>query len=211
MKIQQISHLTLNEAVSGRLAASIVDGEFRPGDQLPPERELISQLGVSRATLREALKALSENKLIEARPGVGWFVRAIDTSNMTQAHVLARGYRKASYPESPSAMADSPEGPRRLHILPEKPLHIPNLRTDRLGTFELISWWERDTVSAAKVLVVGAGALGNEVIKKLTLMGIGHLFVVDFDTIEAANLSRSVLYRESDSGREKTEVAAARA
>jgi len=94
---------------------------------------------------------------------------------------------------------------------PEKPLRIPNLRTDRLGTFEFISWWERSKVLAAKVLVVGAGALGNEVVKNLALMGVGHIFVVDFDTVEAANLSRSVLFRESDSGRKKAEVVAARA
>jgi adenylyltransferase/sulfurtransferase len=80
-----------------------------------------------------------------------------------------------------------------------------------LGTFEFISWWEREKVENAKVMVVGAGALGNEVIKNLVLMGIGHIFIVDFDTIELANLSRSVLFRESDSGRKKAEVAAARA
>jgi adenylyltransferase/sulfurtransferase len=209
MKIQQISHQTLNEAVSGRLAASILNGDFRTGEQLPPERELISQLGVSRATLREALKALAENRLIEARPGVGWFVRAIDSSNMTQAHELARGHR--NHTPSDSQPPEAPGGPQRLRVLAEKALHIPNLRTDRLGTFELISWWEREKVSAAKVLVVGAGALGNEVIKNLTLMGIGHLFIVDFDTIEAANLSRSVLFREGDYGRNKAEVVAARA
>jgi adenylyltransferase/sulfurtransferase len=42
-------------------------------------------------------------------------------------------------------------------------------------------------------------------------MGIGNIFIIDFDTIELANLSRSILFRESDSGREKAEVAAARA
>jgi hypothetical protein len=65
-----------------------------------------------------------------------------------------------------------------------------------LGTFEFISWWERKKVQNARVLVVGAGALGNDVIKNLALMGVGHLFIVDFDTIEAANLSRSVLFRD---------------
>jgi adenylyltransferase/sulfurtransferase len=85
------------------------------------------------------------------------------------------------------------------------------LKTDRLGTFDFISWWERDKVKNAKVLVVGAGALGNEVIKNLTLMGIGQLYIIDFDNVEAANLSRSILFRESDSGREKARLAAARA
>jgi molybdopterin/thiamine biosynthesis adenylyltransferase len=58
---------------------------------------------------------------------------------------------------------------------------------------------------------VGAGALGNDVIKNLALMGVGHIYIVDFDTIETANLSRSVLFRESDNNRSKAEVAAARA
>ncbi len=60
-------------------------------------------------------------------------------------------------------------------------------------------------------MVVGAGALGNDVIKNLALMGVGHIYIIDFDTIEAANLSRSVLFRESDNNRSKAEVAAARA
>lgn len=179
-----------------------------PGVQLPPERELINQLGISRTTLREALKALEENKLIESRPNVGWFARAINETNMTQAHEFARGI---AVPVSRPATNEPPTGPIRVPIVPEKPLHIPNLRTDRLGTFEFISWWEREKVKDAKVLVVGAGALGNDVIKNLALMGVGHIFIVDFDNIEAANLSRSVLFRESDNNRSKAEVAAARA
>jgi adenylyltransferase/sulfurtransferase len=92
----------------------------------------------------------------------------------------------------------------------KRPIKIPNLKKDRLGTFEFISWWERETVQAARVMVVGAGALGNEVLKNLALMGVGYLFIVDFDDIEAANLSRSVLFREGDSGQPKAEVAARR-
>jgi molybdopterin/thiamine biosynthesis adenylyltransferase len=58
-------------------------------------------------------------------------------------------------------------------------------------------------------MVVGAGALGNEVIKNLGLLGVGHLVIVDMDRIERSNLCRSVLFRESDEGRPKAEVAAA--
>ncbi len=176
--------------------------------QLPPERELINQLGISRATLREALKSLEENHLIESRPGVGWFACALDESNMTQAKEMAGG---AELHISRPATSEPPTGPLRVPIAPEKPIHIPNLKKDRLGTFEFISWWEREKVQAAKVMVVGAGALGNEVIKNLSLMGVGNLFIVDFDKIEAANLSRSVLFRETDNDRSKAEVAAARA
>lgn len=80
--------------------------------------------------------------------------------------------------------------------------------TDRYHTFGYISWWRQEVVRNATVLVVGAGALGNEVLKNLALMGIGNILIADFDTIEDSNLSRSVLFRESDRGRSKSEVAA---
>lgn len=80
--------------------------------------------------------------------------------------------------------------------------------TDRYHTFGYISWWKQEVVSEATVMVVGAGALGNEVLKNLALMGIGNLLIVDFDTIEDSNLSRSVLFREGDRGKPKAQVAA---
>jgi molybdopterin/thiamine biosynthesis adenylyltransferase/DNA-binding transcriptional regulator YhcF (GntR family) len=210
MKISPIDHFSLSKTVAGQLAAYILDGTFPTGAQLPSERDLINRLGVSRATLREALKALEENRIIEARPGVGWFALAQTADNMSAARELAGSIRSAPNAETP-ASGEPPTGPRRLPASPDQPLHIPNLHTDRLGTFEFISWWERKKVADAKVLVVGAGALGNEVIKNLALMGIGQLYIVDFDTVEAANLSRSVLFRDGDSRRSKAQVVAARA
>lgn len=81
------------------------------------------------------------------------------------------------------------------------------------GVFTLISWFKQDKVRNAKVLVVGAGALGNEVIKNLTLFGVGTIFVCDFDRIELSNLTRSVLFREKDAYEHsyKAEVVAKRA
>ena len=88
-------------------------------------------------------------------------------------------------------------------------IRLPNLRSDRSGTLKLLSWWKHDTVRAATVMIVGLGALGNEVAKNLALLGIGRLIIVDRDTVEMSNLSRSVLFRESDQGRRKTEVVSA--
>ena len=79
---------------------------------------------------------------------------------------------------------------------------------DRFDRFRLIGWWDQKKLTSAKVVVIGAGALGNEIIKNLALLGIGNIFIADKDRIENSNLSRSVLYRESDTGRFKAEVAA---
>ncbi len=95
-------------------------------------------------------------------------------------------------------------------ITMEQPLVITDPDRDRYHTFGYISWWQQETVRSATVLVVGAGALGNEVLKNLALMGIGNVLIADFDTIEDANLSRSVLFRQGDRGRRKVDVAAER-
>src|SRR5437016_6216452 len=82
---------------------------------------------------------------------------------------------------------------------------------DRFSRFHMIGWWDQRKLSRAKVLVIGAGALGNEIIKNLALLGVGNVFVVDRDAIEGSNLSRSVLFRAEDCGRLKADVAVAAA
>jgi adenylyltransferase/sulfurtransferase len=75
-----------------------------------------------------------------------------------------------------------------------------------------IPWWDQEKLARARVMVAGAGALGNEVVKNLALMGLGTLYIVDFDTIEDSNLSRAVFFRQADaSGGRKAEVVAERA
>jgi len=90
--------------------------------------------------------------------------------------------------------------------VPDTPLHVDD--NDRYARLRLIPWWDQERLRRACVLVVGAGALGNEVLKNLALVGVGHLSVVDFDVVEAANLTRSVLFRARDRGRPKADVAA---
>src|SRR3989304_3310786 len=73
----------------------------------PPERVLVEQLEVSRSTLRESLRILADNRLIQVRPGVGTYVRVLDRSNFAEANALAQGYRQAAGapPEASSAPA----------------------------------------------------------------------------------------------------------
>ena len=82
---------------------------------------------------------------------------------------------------------------------------------DRYSRLRLIPWWDQSRLNNATIMVVGAGAIGNELIKNLTLLGIGKILIFDMDAIESTNLTRSVLYRAKDVGRYKAEVAAERA
>ena len=82
---------------------------------------------------------------------------------------------------------------------------------DRYSRLRLISWWRQERLREARVLVVGAGALGNEVLKNLALVGLGTIYLIDLDEVEPSNLSRSVLFRSDDGGQPKADVAARRA
>ncbi|MEW5981459.1 MAG: FadR/GntR family transcriptional regulator [Acidobacteriota bacterium] len=64
----------LYQQIVEQIEGSVRSGQLRPGDQLPPERDLALQFGVSRTAVREAVKALCEKGLAEAQPGRGTFV-----------------------------------------------------------------------------------------------------------------------------------------
>jgi molybdopterin-synthase adenylyltransferase len=83
--------------------------------------------------------------------------------------------------------------------------------SERYQRHTLIPGFSQERLAAAHLLVVGAGAIGNEVIKNLVLLGVGSLTIVDFDQAQEHNLPRSVLLRLSDVGQTKTAAVAARA
>lgn len=82
---------------------------------------------------------------------------------------------------------------------------------DRYHRQSLITWWDQERLAGAAALVIGAGALGNELTKNLALAGVGTVVVLDMDQVENSNLSRCVLFREGDEGSDKATVVAARA
>ena len=73
------------DSVVQQVEAAVVSGELAPGDRLPPEREFQALLGISRNTLREALRALEQKGLVEIRPGQkgGAFVKALGADPIT--------------------------------------------------------------------------------------------------------------------------------
>jgi molybdopterin-synthase adenylyltransferase len=73
---------------------------------------------------------------------------------------------------------------------------------------ELIPNWSQENLRDSVVVIVGVGAIGVEFAKNLALSGVGHLILIDFDTISLSNLSRTVLFTKEDIGKHKAMVAA---
>jgi GntR family transcriptional repressor for pyruvate dehydrogenase complex len=88
----------LSDTVAQQLLDSIFDRGLRPGDRLPSERELGEQFGVSRTVIREAVRSLVAVGVIEARPGTGLSVAAVDAASVTTSMSLyLRGIGEIPY------------------------------------------------------------------------------------------------------------------
>ena len=82
--MQPIKNVSLVDAIVQQVISEIRKGTWTAGSQLPPERELMQMLGVSRNALREALKQLQFMGLLSIRQGEGTFVNSVDHRRVSQ-------------------------------------------------------------------------------------------------------------------------------
>ena len=88
MPFQAVAAQRLYEQVAGQVTELVARGEFKPGDRLPPERDLAKMLAVSRPTVREAMIALEIAGLVEVRGGAGAFVTDKAKANGTNGRLF---------------------------------------------------------------------------------------------------------------------------
>ncbi|MFQ5879616.1 MAG: FadR/GntR family transcriptional regulator [Dehalococcoidia bacterium] len=84
MVLEPVRRAKVYQDVGDQLRRLIVGGRLRVGERLPSERELAQQLGVSRASVREAIRSLQEVGLLESRQGEGTFVREVDLERLRE-------------------------------------------------------------------------------------------------------------------------------
>jgi len=80
----------------------------------------------------------------------------------------------------------------------EDQIRIGFEKNDRLDRAKRVGWLDVDKISKSSALILGAGAIGNEVAKNLALSGFSDLTIVDFDVVERSNLARCVFFTEMD-------------
>src|SRR3979411_502335 len=101
--IEPVRRSRIYERIVEQIHALIREGRWAPGDQIPPERELAERFRVSRTSVREALRALELQGVIESRQGGGTFVRTADTEALVPplaAAVLRGRAELAGMPEA---------------------------------------------------------------------------------------------------------------
>jgi GntR family transcriptional regulator, transcriptional repressor for pyruvate dehydrogenase complex len=73
------------EEISTRLQTLMQSDDLKPGDRLPPERQLAVMFGVSRNSVREAIKSLEQHGMLVSKPGAGTFISANSKANVAMA------------------------------------------------------------------------------------------------------------------------------
>lgn len=94
--------------------------------------------------------------------------------------------------------------------IPKSKVKVGEMDRDRHDRAKRLGWFEVDKVSHAKVTVVGCGALGNEAVKDLILLGFRRITLIDMDRVVGANLNRCLFFCDADAENGELKVEAVR-
>ncbi len=96
MKFREIIPVRLYESVIEQIMNLIKNNKLKPGDKLPPERELAERLSISRGSLREAFRVLESRGIIKSKPGGGRYIREIRKNGHNNTENIILSLEKSS-------------------------------------------------------------------------------------------------------------------
>ena len=96
MKFREITPIRLYESVIEQIMNLIKNNKLKPGDKLPPERELAERLSISRGSLREAFRVLESRGIIKSKPGGGRYIREIRKNGHNNTENIILSLEKSS-------------------------------------------------------------------------------------------------------------------
>ena len=115
----------------------------------------------------------------------------IADENGVEHHITARNLRAYKGRELRCSCGNE-------YVIDNPPLTCPTCESDPEAlALDPNIWWNQPALEASSVLIIGCGAVGNEVAKGLVMMGIGKVTLIDFDELEEHNLSRAVLFNKA--------------
>ena len=88
MQLKPVERVSTSKSVANQFLEMIREGSLRPGDQIPPERELMERLAVGRSSVREALQILATLNVIHVTPGSGAVVKELQPSDVFRADLI---------------------------------------------------------------------------------------------------------------------------
>ena len=180
---------TTAEEVVMRLREMIHRGDLRPGDRLPPERDLAKILGVSRPTLRAGIRSLAAVGVLKSKQGAGTFVVEADASPALDSNPLRllaslHGFSSAEMFEARLLLEMAITGLAAERATSE---HLATLAEELAEMFATLNEPEEYLVHDMRFHQTIAAASGNRIITALMNMVVSILFDVRSKTVHRAH------------------------
>ena len=182
-------HGTSSEGIVLRLREMIHSGELRPGDRLPPERDLAKLLGVSRPTLRAGIRSLAAVGVLQSRQGAGTFVVKSDgppslDSSPLRLMASLHGFTSAEMFEARQSLEMAVAGLAAERATGEQ---MATMAEEVAGMYASLDEPEQFLVHDMRFHQTVAAASGNRILTALMNMVAKVLFEARIKTVRRAH------------------------